>query len=73
MRFLFRGLAALGLAGLNSVCLAQPAEMGEIGDVARNELGQNNAPYVQTFGNMDGTSAGIIFHQAISVIAASNS
>jgi hypothetical protein len=47
--------------------------MGEIGDVARNELGQNNAPYVQTFGNMDGTSAGIIFHQAISVIAASNS
>ena len=64
MRFLFRGLAALGLAGLNSVCLAQPAEMGEIGDVARNELGQNNATYVQPFGNMDGAPAGIIVFNA---------
>jgi len=47
-------------------------EYGEIPDKEEEES-QNNAPYVQTFGNMDGTSAGIIFHQAISVIAASNS
>ena len=60
--FLFLVLTALGLVSLTPVFLAQPAEMGEIGDVARNELGQNNAPYVQPFGNMDGAPAGIIFH-----------
>jgi hypothetical protein len=38
--------------------------MGEIGDVARNELGQNNATYVQPFGNMDGAPAGIIVFNA---------
>ena len=44
-----------------------------MGDVARNKLGQNNATYVQPFGNMDGAPAGIIFHLVISVITASNS
>ena len=61
-RFLFLALTALGLVSLNAVCLAEPADMGEIGDVARNGLGQNNAPYVQPFGNMNGAPAGIIFH-----------
>ena len=39
----------------------------------KNKLGQNNATYVQPFGNMDGAPAGIIFHLVISVITASNS
>ena len=60
-KFLFLVLTALGLVSLTPVFLAQPAEMGD-GDVARSELGQNNAPYVQPFGNMDGAPAGIIFH-----------
>ncbi|MGD0954586.1 MAG: hypothetical protein ABR985_19745 [Methanotrichaceae archaeon] len=47
---------------LNAICLAEPADMGENGDEAHNELGQNNAHYVQPFGNMDGAPAGIIFH-----------
>lgn len=58
-RFLFLALTALGLASLTPVFLAQPVE---IGDVVRNELGQNNAPYIQPFGNMEGTPVGIIFH-----------
>ena len=62
VRFLFLVLTALGLVSLNPVCFAQPADMGEIGDMASNELGQNNAPHVQPFGNMDGAPAGIIFH-----------
>ena len=62
VRFLFIVLTALGLVSLNPVCFAQPADMGEIGDMASNELGQNNAPHVQPFGNMDGAPAGIIFH-----------
>ena len=61
-RFLFLALIALGLVSLNAVCLAEQADTGEIGDVARNEFGQNNAPYVQPFGNMDNAPAGIIFH-----------
>ncbi|VVB64597.1 Uncharacterised protein [uncultured archaeon] len=61
-RFLFLALTALGLAILTPGCFAQPAEMGETGDMARNELGQNNAPNVQPSGNMDGAPAGIIFH-----------
>lgn len=61
-KLLFLALTALGLVSLTPVFLAQPAETGEMGDVARNELGQNNATYVQPFGNMDGAPAGIIFH-----------
>jgi hypothetical protein len=61
-RFLFLVLTALGLLSLTPVCLAEQAAMGEIGDVARDEPGQNNAPYVQPFGIMDGAPAGIIFH-----------
>ena len=60
-KFLFLVLTALGLVSLTPVFLAQPAEMGD-GNLARSELGQNNAPYVQPFGNMDGAPAGIIFH-----------
>jgi len=62
VRFLFLVLTALGLVSLTPVCFAQPADMGEIGNMARNELGQNNAPHVQPFGNMDGAPVGIIFH-----------
>jgi hypothetical protein len=62
VRFLFIVLTALGLVSLTPVCFAQPADMGEIGDMARNELGQNSAPHVQPFGNMDGAPVGIIFH-----------
>ena len=61
-RFLFLALTVLGLVSLIPVLLAQTAETGEMGDMARNDLGQNNAPYVQPFGIMDGAPAGIIFH-----------
>jgi hypothetical protein len=66
-RFLVLALMAVGLVSLTPVFLAQPAEMGEIGDAAHDELGQNNvpqnnAPYVQPLDNMDGTPRGIIFH-----------
>jgi hypothetical protein len=61
-RFLFLALTALGLVSLTPIFLAQPVEMGEIGDAARNELVQNNAPHVQPSENIDGTPTGIIFH-----------
>jgi len=61
-RFLFLALMALGLVSLTPVFLAQPVEMGEIGDAVHNELGQNNAPHVQPFENMNGIPTGIIFH-----------
>ena len=61
-RFLFLALTALGLVSLTPIFLAQPVEMGEIGNAARNELGQNNAPHVQPSENIDGTPTGIIFH-----------
>lgn len=61
VRFLFLALTALGLVSLIPVCLSQPAMMGEIGDIARDGLGQKNAPGVQPNGNMDGAPIGIIF------------
>jgi hypothetical protein len=61
-RFLFLALIALGLVSLTPVFLAQTAETGEMGDVARNEFGQNSAPYVQPLWNMDGAPAELIFH-----------
>jgi len=62
-RFLFLALIALGLVSLIPVFFAQTADTGEMGDVARNELGQNRATtYVQPFGNVEGEPAGIIFH-----------
>lgn len=61
-RFLLLALTALGLVSLNAICFAEPADIGEIGDAARNnELGQN-APHVQPFGKMGGAPPGIIFH-----------
>ena len=55
-------LTALGLVSLTGVCLAQPAEMGQIGNSANNELAKNDDHLVQSFGNMDKAPVGIIFH-----------
>jgi hypothetical protein len=60
-RLLFLALTVLGLVSLN-VCLAEPAEMGEIGNAARNGPSQDNGPHIPPFGNMDGAPAGIIIH-----------
>lgn len=62
-RFLFLALTAIGLVSLIPVFDAQTAETGEMGDVPRNELGQNSAAtYAQPFGNVEGGPAGLIFH-----------
>lgn len=66
VKFLFLALTALVLVGLIPVCLSQPIMMGEISDAPRDGPGQNNSPYVQSNGNMDGAPiygvpVGIIF------------
>lgn len=61
-KLLFLVLTAIGMASLTPAILAQPTERGEIGDALGDELGQNNAPHIQPFGNMGGVPAGIIFH-----------
>ena len=59
---LILALTLLGLVSFTGVCLAQPTEIGQIGDTEHNELAKNDDHLFQHFGNMDKPLVGIIFH-----------